>query len=211
MIRSIRNNYIVDYLNKKYGDQDFKIEKIIPSIDPEFGDFWIPIKIKPDGYIILVSTSKLEKPFMFSINSLNPFDLKDTTDSFINDYYTETVNNHFSSKYNLKSVFMISESKILEKYKGKIPTMDELIESDAIVYTDIYVDYKGDSLNNSVQYMKELLLDFAKFLKISKPMHLDVYLSNDDIKYEYNVTMHGDAITINGGPNPYTYGIYDLR
>lgn len=211
IIRSLRKNYIVSYLNKMYGNQDFKIESIIPSVDFDFGNYsFVPVKIKPDGYIILISTPKLKGPFMFSIDSLNPFNLKDTMDNFIDNYYIEKINNHFSDKYNLKFDFMVSESKILEEYRGKIPTMNELIESDAIIHTDIYVTYKDDDFIDRTQYVKVLLSDFTKFLNISKTMQLYLYLSNGNNGYQYNVTISGDEITIKEGSNTYTYNIYEL-
>lgn len=147
---------------------------------------------------------------MFSIYNLNPFNLKDTLDQFIDNYYIEIINNQFSNKYNLKIDIMVSEYKILEKYRGKIPTMDELLESNALFRADIYVDYKNDNLNDRVQYIKELLFDFTKFLNISKPMQLYLYLSNGNNRYDYNVTIYGDVITIKEGSNTYTYNIYEL-
>lgn len=147
---------------------------------------------------------------MLIIYNLNPFNLKDTLDQFIDNYYIEIINNQFSNKYNLKIDIMVSEYKILEKYRGKIPTMDELLESNALFRADIYVDYKNDNLNDRVQYIKELLFDFTKYLNISKPMQLYLYLSNGNNRYDYNVTIYGDVITIKEGSNTYTYNIYEL-
>lgn len=208
MIRSLRKNYIVYYLNKKYGNHDFKINSIMKDYD--FGNFE-SLKVKSDGYIVVISSDVLKQPFMFAINSNNIRDLSDVSENFIMQYYNETINDYLSKKYKSRFETKVSEKNIKDNDYGHIPNMDELLESNALFNTNIYVDYKNDNSNDRMQYIKELLFDFTKFLNISKSMQLNVYLSSENIKHEYNVNIYNDEITIKEGLNTYTYNIYDLR
>lgn len=207
MIRSLRKNYIIDYLIDKYGDHDFKINSIMKDYD--FGNFE-SLTVKSDGYIVVISTKALKQPFMFAINSNNIWNLTDVSENFVEQYYNETINDYLSKKYKSRFETKVFEKNIKNIYYGHIPTMDELLESNVLFNTNIYVDYKNDNLNDRLQYIKELLLDFTKFLNISKPMQLYLYLSNGNNRYNYNVTIYGDVITIKEGLNTYTYNIYEL-
>ena len=175
---------VIDFLNKKYGDNDYKIE----SIEKDYSYNGIVQKYHT-GYTAKVYYPEKDLYFFIDIEGTdpkNPLDFSEGMTTFIERYYMKEINDFLSKKYNIEFDYLNIETNNIPTKYGHIPTFDELIDLKVIDSTKSY----GFQINEEIKYNSELYLDENKRIERVKDVTLDLidYLNitkNICILYQY--------------------------
>ncbi len=185
------NTYIVNYLDTKYGKGNFGVKKIGKTYS--YNEF---SPRKHNGYEATVFSSKLKKyNFEMTFYGANPWPINDAYENFVDTYYHETINEYMNKIFdlNFNIAFVIEEHYIPNNY-GHIPTMDELIDLKALIYTYVYIQYDDNNEDELIEYIKNISIELINYLDISKDItyqiegtgknrfHCDVEFTKDTLK-----------------------------
>lgn len=188
------SNNVINYLNNKYGDNNFKIIEI--ENDYSYNGI---VEKDHTGYKVTVSSTSLKEIFHVKIYSTNPKS-NSIIDEFIEEYYNEKTNEYLSQKYGIE-FHMHTEEILIPNTFGHIPTFDELLGYGAI--RDIFIDVKSSSKYNNIKdkneqisYLKELLLDLINYWKITKDINLQFQGRNNTSYYAYKIQISNNILKI---------------
>ena len=205
---AITNNSI-SYLNNKYGDHDFKVS----SISKDYSQNGI-IQKNRAGYNVTVFSPILKSIFTLSISSNNSLVMNGVSEEFVEMYYQMNINEYLSKKYGLKIEFSIEEDNIPNSV-GHIPTINELLDYNAITYISIIADKNSDydyddNLNGRINYLRELSIDLIDYLNISKNINIKFSRSLGKDSYNCHINIANGKIKIIDYDNiMYEYKIED--
>lgn len=186
---------VITLLNKKYGNGNFKIVKIL-----EKSIFLDKLNNNDIVYEFIVSTNYLDENFVISLHKNN---LKIYEDDFLNKYYGESlkitnlenylknykvnklnksISENFNAEINFNNIYV---SNYLNKNYGMIPTIDKLSN-----YVELYEP--KIKINENIKTKEELLnylLKLSKFFIVEFDNTNIFYLqTNKYFRYEYDFT-----------------------
>lgn len=202
----LRENAILNYLVKKYGDQGFSIKEL----EKEYSYEGI-IHSYHTGYEATVSSNILNKNFRVYINSKISLNSKNFSDNFISNYYNEKTNEYLSRKYKLEFNMYVKEDKIPLDC-NHIPTINELVDYEAL--DDIYISvYKSNDfmydydVEGRINYLKDLSKDLIDYFSISRNIDITFYRWANQDSYSYNINISNNTIKITDKNNEYLFHV----
>ena len=212
------NNYInkntilknsINYLNNKYGDENFQIVEIKKDYAYEGLN-----KIE-SGYELTVSSPLLKDNFTMYADNEHFSKIKNVTEFFVETYYNEKMNDYLSKEYNIELDIRIREEKIPETV-GHIPTIDELSNSNSIdsIHIRIRNDNYDKNINKRIDYIKQISKDLIDKFKISREINIIFRKYGFSDSYSYEVQMSENIIKIIDEHNKtsiYEYNINDIE
>lgn len=193
---SINENTIlknsINYLNNKYGDENFQIIKI----EKDYAYEGIIIK-RESGYELTVSSPLLKDNFTMYADNEHFSKIKNVTEFFVETYYNEKMNDYLSKEYNIELDIRIREEKIPETV-GHIPTIDELSNSNSIdsIHIRIRNDNYDKNINKRIDYIKQISKDLIDKFKISREINIIFRKYGFSDSYSYEVQMSENIIKI---------------
>ena len=188
----------INYLNKKYGNNDFEVT----DIEKAYSYNGI-ISSYHTGYELRISSSALEDKFDLRTYENNPLMISKYSEEFIEEYYKKDL----LKKYHLEFDMWIDEEYIPDNC-GHIPTFNELVDYGAISHIYTWIKNKNKYMYNvnpdeTINNIKETMLDLIEYLNISRPAYFefrgldyncDVKISDNILKiiinnktYEFNI------------------------
>ena len=196
-------NYVENYLNKKYGNHNFKITEVDYDIHMKMENWFNYSDIR--GYDIYCKSDTV-KEFYVHISGLTPSEYI-ITDSLLDDYYfpneesqeqyekmktlkqtgfIESFKNGFESNAVIDELISL-EGPIIPDDLGKIPTIEEL-KNDIKYYEINKFEYNVTYTIENIEEYKEKLTDY---LKQNLGGEWNVWISRD---MDGNTTVHIEKI-----------------
>ena len=188
---------VIDYLNRKYGKQDFKLDRVEKRIS--YND---AVHSYHDGFAAIMLTSMLPSGGYFVVNTAGN-DAASTVprDDFIERYHTVENANFLSAGYKIRLSPTIDSSAIPDNF-GQIPTLNELIGFGAvnefkILQWDTANKIYGEDLVSRANYVKDLSEKFLKYYEIADDFRFEVQYSENNYTYIYYVNATDETLRIN--------------
>lgn len=190
----IKNNSI-SYLNNKYGNHDFKVG----NISKDYSQNGI-IQKNRAGYNVTVFSPLIKSIFTLSISSNNSLVMNGVSEQFAEIYYQMNINEYLSKKHGLKFEISIENDNIPNSI-GHIPTVNELVDYNAINYISIIADEDSDyeydnNRNGRINYLRELSMDLVEYLNISKDINIKFRRSISKNSYSCQIQISNDNVKI---------------
>ena len=207
---------IIEYLESKYGDGDFKVK----TISKEYSGGLFGESEEFTGYTSYVKTSYLKNDYIYvSIDGIDKESITISYDSFIGDYYDKDKDDTI---YYFEYINGIKESRVKDEYKnrfnididgyyhsyevpfgfGRIPTEEELIDFTKIMETSIDLDLSNISvsIDDKFTYLYDITKFSIDYLELNSDFEIDIKWDNKRgyIKCENDVisiSLDGDVKT----------------
>lgn len=195
-------NKTVDYLNTKYGDNDFKV--VFVSKDYSYNGI---VSATHTGYEVRVTSPIVDDKFIVHVSGTNPFFVKEFCEHyFLLNHYKKEIKEYLGKKYDYTVDFYLAEDKVSQE-PGSIPTFADLLSFDAISMLSFtpknYDTYCSES---TIDCAADLAMYLADYFKISENSALEfsIFVSKTE-KCEVRLTeKYLDIKTKNG--KVYVYG-----
>ena len=187
---------VIDYLNRKYGKQDFKLDRVEKRIS--YND---AVHSYHDGFEAIMLTSMLPSGGYFVVNTAGN-DAASTVprDDFAERYYSVENANFLSAGYKIRLSPSVDSSSIPSDF-GQIPTLNELVGFGAvreymILQWDASNKLYGNDLAGRANYIRELSEKFLKYYEITDDFKFEVQYSENNYTYVYYVNATDEMMRI---------------
>lgn len=181
---------IINYLESKYGDGDFKVK----TISKEYSGGLFGESEEFIGYTSYVKTSYLKNDYIYvSIDGIDKESINISYDSFIGDYYDKDKDDTI---YYFEYIKDIKESRVKSEYKnrfnididgyyysyevpfgfGRIPNEEELIDFTKIIETSIELDLSNNHMfvEDKFGYLYDITKFSIDYLELDSNFEIDV-------------------------------------
>lgn len=199
------------FLNKKYGNNNFKVISLekIRTWDDFAQAYYTTYFLKATTSItkekINVQYTKQTNVngVMSKIKGSIPFIVETINDNFLSTYYGEKICDHIFNNSNNVAFLEISSYKIPNNC-GHIPTIEEIIEYDALKY--IYVEiananYHFDDYGEKEEYLINIFKSIQNTFNIKSDFKMIICLKNEEIKQDYTLSKIEGNIVVESGKN----------
>lgn len=213
--------YIIDYLESRYGDGDYKIKTLSKDYSGGlFGETETFI-----GYVSYVKTSYLKDDYIYvNIEGISKENITVSYDSFVRSYYEE---NGRDGETFVEGIRDAKETKIKEEYKnrfnvsidgyfhsyevpagfGGIPTEEELIKFTKIIDDSIRIDLSNNLfIADKFGYLFDITSFSISYLELNSDFEIDIKWDNLD----GYVKREKELVKICLWDEIRTYSIYDF-
>ncbi len=188
---------VIQLLNEKYGDGDFKIanmyeENISESyIQPIDGYHFIVSTKYFDGFFdVELNKSKMEisKDNFLSIYYRKNYDIKNL-DEYLKEYALKKVQDRFNEKYNVNINFERVVETEYQKLYGRVPDIDDLSKEIKLYNPIIEIKIHLQTKEELIDYLIELL---------------NIFVTNaDDFNFNYTINTTAFSFKYDNGTNKY--------
>lgn len=205
LINTLVANRTIDYLNTKYGDNDFKVV----LVSKDYTDNGLVISTHT-GYKINVTSPMVDREFVVYAYGTSPGTIREFSEhSFIVNYYEKEINEYLGNKYDY-TVYLSLEEDNISKKLGHIPTFDDLVAFKAISTLSFTArDYNTYCLNGTVNCVLDLTMYLAKYFKISgnNVLEFSIFVNKNT---EYDVRLMENTLEIIKDGKVYEWNISSL-
>lgn len=184
-------NKTVDYLNTKYGDNDFKV--VFVSKDYALNGI---VSATHTGYKVRVTSPKIDKEFTVYAYGTNPFLVREFSEHyFLIKYYENEISEYLDKKYDYRVYLSLVEENISPGF-GKLPTFNDLVSFKAV--SNLFFspkNYDTYCSEGGINCVVDLAMYLAKYFKISgnNILEFSIFVSKTE---EYDVRLTEDTLEI---------------
>ena len=203
------SKYIISYLNKKYGDKNYRVS----SIRDERGNLWDA----KDSYIYLLHSDYMKNPFEVEIGV---YSKKIEDVSFLNSYYIEKkicgdnsslhkcINEYIENDYSEKLIHGVDylptlvinfrEEDITEDF-GRIPEVQEIVKYTKDISFYRFRIYKTFTVNDEEEFKQYVIDMYKDYKKYFEQYHKHVDKTKIDFQFNYKNPFSNEKKYKNGG------------
>lgn len=168
------NKAVLKYLNNAFGDHDYEVK----FVNNTYCNNGISSK-EVCGYEATVTSPEVYEEFEIGLD-MGTYKIDEGKFSFVEDYYNKKLVDYFGSKYGLDLKFDdLSYNDIGLYKKGKIPTIDELIDEG---YLNPDLEIENTDMKDQTEIEKEKINEYNSL--------------NDDEKLDYINNVVNDIINV---------------
>ncbi len=189
---------VIDYVEKKYGKQDFSFDRVERKIS--HNDAW---RSRHDGFYAVFLTSLTDDGY-FTVNTTGN-DAKTTVprDDFLERYYSRENADFLSSFEKPRTSINIYDDMVLDNM-GRIPSLDELLDWGAVREYTVMLwgsDNKkfGDDKASRAEYVSDVAKNVADHYEITNEMKMSIQYRDNNYTYLFTAIVDDDSIELSGG------------